>query len=279
MNQQISASFKKEKLAFFRTKRLLMLILIVVGWGILGPVLLRGLGVMIDSLTPVYDDLGMDVSGMTQILATYVSTGVASSISDITSVGLIAFLLMINSFAGGEQKKRSIMIPRTSGLRSTGYLLPKYIIYPLTALILAIVAAFASWGASVLVFEINDVAVGGVLSAGLIAGVCLMFYICIHLTLGTATGRAGMSSVLVIIVSLLVPGLFSVLGSDYIYNPFLMGTMAVSAISGDGILMVMNSEIVMTLLIALVLMVIFYFLALFAQNAKKIDNSGNEIKL
>jgi len=280
MNQQISASFEKERLAFFRTKRFLILALIIIGWAILGPLMLRGLGVMMDSLAPMYDDLGMDVSGMAEMLGGNVSTGVMSSISDMTTTGLIAFLILINSFAGGEQKKRSIMIPRTSGLRSTSYLLPKYVIYPLTALILAIIAVFVSWGISALAFDVNDVTAGGVLTAGIIAGVYLMFYICIHLTLGTATGQAGMSSVIVIVISLIVPNVFAVLGSNYIYNPFMMSTLATSVVSGNRfMLMFMRGEIIVTILIVLVLMIILYFLAIFVQNAKKIDNSGNEISL
>jgi len=279
MNQQLRASFKKERLAFFRTKRFLILALIVIGWAILGPLLIRGLGVMMDSLSDVYGDFGVDVSGMTDMLAANASTGVMSSISDLTTTGLIAFLLLINSFAGGEQKKRSIIIPRTSGLGSTSYLLPKYIIYPLTAPILTIAAVFISWGISALIFDVNDVTAGAVLAAGIIIGVYLMFYICIHLTLGTATGRAGMSSAIVIIASFIVPGVFSVLGSDHIYNPFMLGALAVSVVADSAMLTIMRGEIIATILIVFALMLILYFVALFAQNAKKIDNSGNEIRL
>ena len=279
MTIQTKASYKKEMLAFSRTSRLPILAIIVVGWAMLGPLLIVGLGIMIDTLAPVYEELGMDVTEMADMLAANASTGVISGISDLTTVGLIAFLIILNPFAGGEQKSRSTMLPKTSGLENASYLLPKYIIYPATALILALIAGFASWGVSVLTFEINDVEVSRVALAGLLAGVNLMFFVCIHLTLGTASGKAGMSSAICIIASLLLPSLFEALGSEFVYNPFTLNRMATTLIPISPFSAFSTGEIITTTGIALALMVLLYFLALFVQNSKKIDNSGNEIRL
>ncbi|MCL2228169.1 MAG: hypothetical protein FWB97_11210 [Oscillospiraceae bacterium] len=279
MSTQTKSCFKKEVLAFSRTKKLLILVCIVIGWAILGPLMIRGLGLVMDTLAPIYDEFGMDVAGMTEMIAANVSLGVVSAISDLTTVGLIAFLLLINSFAGGEQKKRSIMIPKSAGLRSFPYLFPKYIVYPLTALALAIVAAFVAWGVSAMAFEVNDVAAGGVLLGGALAGVSLMFYICIHLTLGTATGKAGMSAAVCIIASLLLPNMFALLGSELIYNPFTLNVIAGTVVPGGAVSAFLVQEIAMTVLIVLAIIVALFFIALFVQNAKKIDNSGNEVRL
>ena len=280
MDNQLKACFKKERLAFFRTNRFTILAAIILGWAIIGPLLLRGLGLMMNSFAPIYEEFGMDVSEMVEVFSEAVSLGVSSAINDITTTGLIAFLILINAYAGGEQKKRSIMIPKTSGLKNFAYLFPKFIIYPLTALILAIIAGFASWAVSSIVFEVNDVSAGNVLMGGILAGVSLMFYICIHLTLGTATGRAGMSSIIVIIISLLVPSMFAALGSDLIYNPFALNIMATSVISfAPPLGAFTGQEIIVTAIIAIVLMKLLFFIALFAQNSKRIDNSGNEIRL
>ena len=279
MNAQIKACYKKEYLAFFRAKRFLILALIFVGWAILGPLLIRGLGVAMEILTPVYDEMGMDVTGMTEMFGANASMGVISAISDMSSIGLISFLLLINNFAGGEQKKRSIIIPKTSGLNSKAYLTPKYIIYPLTAFGLAIIASFAAWGISALVFEVNDVTLQGILTAGILAGVSLMFYICIHITIGTATGRPGTSAVICIATSLILPNMFAVFGSELIYNPFILNIMATSVVVDNFAPLFALQEIIATIAITIVLMGILYFIALFAQNAKKIDNSGNEIRL
>jgi len=279
MNSQLRSCFTKEGLAFTRTKRLTILVLIVFGWAILGPLLIRGLGVLMDSMGQIYDELGMDITGMTDLLAANVSTGVVSAMSDLTTTGLIAFLILMNSFAGGEQKKRSIMIPKTAGLRNFPYLFPKYIIFPLTALVLAIIAGFIAWGISYLVFDFNDVSASNVLLGGTLAGVSIMFYITIHLTLGTATGKAGMSSAVIIIASLLLPNLFAAMGSELIYNPFTLNMIAASIIPDINAGFFTANEIIMTVVITFAIMIVLFFIALFAQNAKRIDNRGNEIKL
>jgi len=277
MSIQTRAGFKKEMLAFTRTNRLLILALIILGWAALGPLLIRGLGVVMDTLTPLYDEMGVDITGMTDMLVASTSNGVISAIADLTTTGLIAALIIINSAAGGEQKKRSMIIPKATGLKNQSYLFPKYIIYPVTALILATIAAFVAWGTSILAFEINDVSAQSVLVAGVLAGITLMFYITLHLTIGTSTGQAGMSSIICIIASLILPNLFAALGSELIYNPFTLNLIAVSQIQNTQAFQ--GSEIIGTALIVFALMIILYLIALFAQNAKKIDNSGNEIRL
>ena len=279
MGMQIRASFRKEFLAFFRTKRFLVIALFYIGWSILGPLFIRGIGGMMDSLSPVYDEYGMDVSKMTEALGSAVSLGVASTIAQLSQLGLIVFLIQINSAAGGEQKKRAIIIPRSAGLRSFAYIFPKYIIYPLTALVLAVAGAFVSYGISLALFDKNDVYSGGILFAGLLTGVSLMFYVCAHLTLGTATSRSGMSSAVCIIASLMLPGLFAALGSSEIYNPFTLTLLAGSVIYRETPADIVPVDIISTVIIAVGIMLILFFIALFVQNAKKIDNSGNEITI
>ena len=276
---QTKASIKKEFLAYFRTKKLIIIALVFIGWSMLSPLLIWGTGALMTSLTPVYDEMGMDVSGITDMIGSSASTGVASSVSDLTGACLIVLLLLINSYAGGEQKKRSIMIPRSSGLRSFGYIFPKFVVYPASALVLAIVASFASWGISALLFTFNDVSFAGVLVGGVLVGVSLMFYTCAHLALGTATGQAGMSSAICIVASILLPNIFALTSTEYMYNPFTLNIVAGSIVREGSLSLVPTADIIMTVLITLGIMVILYFVALFAQNARRIDNTGNEIRL
>jgi len=279
MKLQTKASFKKEYLAFVRTKKLVILALVLIGVAIINPILLAGLGVLMDSLSGFYESFGTDISGLTEALGSSVSTGVSQAVTDVAQTGLVVFLLVINSNAGGEQKKRSIMIPRCSGLRSFGYIFPKFIIYPLSAFVLAIIASFAAWGVSTIVFNYNDVTLAGVLLGGLLTGISLMFYVCAHITIGTATGRAGTSAAICIVASLLLPSIFAVFGSELVYNPFTLNILAGSAVRSEGLSTLQPLEIIITIVITLAIMVILYFLALFAQNAKRVDNSGNEIKI
>ena len=276
---QTKACFRKEFLAFSRTYKLVILALVFIGLAVFNPLMLRGMGLLMDSLSGVYDEFGMDVSGMTAALSESVSTGVSTAVMELAQTGLIVFLLVINSNAGGEQKKRSVIIPRSAGLRSFSYLFPKYIIYPLTAFVLATAGAFAAWGAAAALFSVNDVTASSVLAAGALVGVCVMFYVCIHLTIGTATGKPGLSAAVCIGVSLLLPNIFSLMGSEYVYNPFTLNILAGSVVNRDMLSATSPLDVIITVLIALAIMIILFFVALFAQNAKAIDNSGNEIAI
>jgi len=279
MSIQLRASFKKEYLAFFRTKRALIISAVLIGLAIFMPLMIWGLGVLMNAMSPIYEELGMDVSIMTEMLGSSVSMGVMTGVSEMTATGLIVLLILINSFAGGEQKKRSIIIPSSSGLRGFAYISPKFVIYPLTAFVLAIIGAFASWGISSVIYEVNDVSSGGVLLGGILAGVSLMFYVCCHITLGTSTGQAGVSAAVCIVASLILSNVFSLTSSDYMYNPFALSVLAASVVQEGALAAVSPRDVIMTILITLVLMVIVYFIALFVQNAKKIDNSGDEIRI
>jgi len=280
MNMQIKASFKKEYLAFFRTKTFLAVALVVIGLSIFSPLLITGLGVFIDSMSDLYDEyFDMDVSIMSEMLGSTTSIGVATTVSDITGVGLIVYLLLINRAAGGEQKKRAVIIPVSSGLRSVAYIFPKFIIYPLSAFVLAVAAMFTSWAVSVLVFDVNDVAFIGVLMAGILAGASMMFYVCFHITIGTATGKAGMSATLCIISSILLPNIFALTNMEYMFNPFALNVLAGTVVTRTAISNQELLDIAITIVFALAIMIGAYYIAVFAQNAKKIDNTGNEIEL
>ena len=278
-NIQIKAGFKKELLAYFRTNRFIIIAAVIIGLSIFSPLVINGMSSLMDAMSDIYEDFGMDVSEMTEALSSSSSTGVVSSVSDITGAGLIVLLLLINRAAGGEQKKRSTIIPKSAGQRSLAYILPKFIIYPLSAFILAVIAMFASWGASVFLFDYNDVTFTGVLLAGILSGVCLMFFVCFHITIGTATGKAGMSAAVCIAASVLLSNIFAFTSLDYMYNPFALNLIAASVLQSNVISGADLQDIAVTIAFAFVLMIAAYFIALFAQNARRIDNSGNEIDL
>jgi len=277
---QTRASFKKEILAFLRTNKFLTIAIVMIGMAILAPMLYVGLESLLTAMNPIYEQMGMDISGMTGMLgASTVFTGVFAGITNLAQVGLIVYLLLINSFAGGEQKKRSVIIPSSSGLRNFSYIFPKFIVYPLAALLLALIGAFVSWGVSAAIYEVGDVSPVGVLLGGALAGVCLMFYVCCHLALGTATGKPGMSAAVCISAALLLPDIFTFADPSLVYNPFTLSYLAGNVVQEGALRQFPPLDILMTVLITLVIMVILYFVALFVQNAKKVDNSGNEIRL
>jgi len=280
MNIQTKASFRKEFFAYFRTQRLLAIALVIVGLAVLSPLMITGLVSMVDSLSDqYYTYLGMDVTGMVEMFGSSTSIGVLNAVESITGLGLIVMLILMNKAAGGEQKTRAVIIPQSAGLRSFSYLFPKFIIYPASLLIIAIVSALAAWAVSIYIFDFDDLTFYTVLIAGTLAGVHLMLYACMHLTLGTATGRAGMSAAVCIAVSILLPTLFSMYSMDYMFNPFALTAVAQTVINSDAMSVAELLDIGISVVFVFGIMVTAFLIALFAQNAKKIDNTGNEITL
>jgi len=279
MNTQTKAGFKKEILSYFRTNKITAISLVIIGLAAFSPLMITGLGAMMEAMSDVYEELGTDITGMTELLGASASIGVASAIESINGAALIVVLLLLNRAAGGEQKKRAMIIPKSAGLRSFAYIFPKFIIYPLSIFIFTVVAAIVSWVLSALLFEVNDVAFSGVILAGILSGVSLMLYVCFHLTLGTATGKAGMSASVCIAASIFLPTIFSLVSTDYMYNPFALELLATMAISSEASLDINIFDLLVTVIFALAIMGVTFYIALFAQNARKIDNTGNEIDL
>jgi hypothetical protein len=279
MSIQTKAGFKKELLAFFRTRTFIVVACVIIGLSLFSPLLVAGLGSMMDSMSDVYDEMGMDVSGMTEALSSSVAVGMILSTEAVVGTSLIVVLLLLNKTAGGEQKKRSIIIPKSAGLRSFAYIFPKFIIYPITVFLLSFLAILASWPLSVWLFEVNDVTAGGVLLAGVLSGVSMMFYVCCHLALGTATGKAGMSAAVLISASVILPMVFATVSLDYMFNPFALGSLAAFAVQSGVPSGSFLADNLISIAFALGIMLVTYLIALFAQNARKIDNSGDELEL
>ena len=273
MDIQTKASLHKELLAFLRTNKFLILVCVIIGWSVISPLLIVGLGFLVDSMSDIYREFGLDMTEITDELTSSASLGVASQVSDISGIGVIVFLLVINSFAGGEQKKRSIIIPQSAGLSSFSYITPKFIVYPITIFILSLIGTLAAGFVSGLVFDHNDLIFINVVNAGILLGVSNMFYVCIHLTLGTGTGKPWISSAICIGALLLLPSFFVLADANPAFNPFTINTAASAAVFGN----TSSSGMLIGIVVALVLMAALYYIALFAQNARKIDNSGNEV--
>jgi hypothetical protein len=270
---QTSACFKKEIMAFFRTKKFLVLFCVFVGVAVLIPLMFGATASFMESA----GELDM-IGAMLGALTMRASDGLIILLGNLFLVGLILYLLLINSFAGGEQKKRAIIIPRSAGLRAASYITPKFIVYPLSAFVLTMFAVLLGAAVSSSVFKVNDLVTSQVLAAGALLGVNLMMYTCFHLCIGTATGQAGASAAICIGFAVLVPDIFELIsrsidGDLIAYNPFALATMSMEAVAHEP----NTGEMAVTVIFSFALMFISYLLAVFAQNAKRIDNKGNEM--
>ena len=273
MDIQLRAGIFKEIVAFLRTKKFIILACVFIGIAIFYPLMIRGLSMLMYAMSDIYEEMGMDITVMTAELTSTASIGVTNAVSGLTGIGLLVFLLLINSFAGGEQKHRSIIIPQSSGLEVFNYLLPKFIIFPLAIYVFTLVGVIVSSGVSGMVFDYNDVIGENVAVAAAIAGLYNMLYVCLHLTLGTTTGKAGMSAAICIVASFILPEIFMIVDTVPAYNPLTMNITAVMIAAGSEIRSGLFAGVVITVFI----MVAVFLIALFVHSAKKVDNKGNEI--
>ncbi len=216
-----------------------------------------------NTLTKVYKDMD----------APYVT---ASSITDISGLGILITLLVIKSACGGEQKMRSVVIPRCAGLTPKMYIMPKFILYPAIIFILAFGAVFISGGMAVLLFE-GSVPFMNLLVSGACLGVYLAFVMILMLTLGICTAKPGVSVILVLVMVNILPSLLASYRVDR-FNPFALPTIISNAVmTGEDLsasLDVLNLSV--SLGVTVILSAILYFVTLFAISAKEVRNEGNE---
>lgn len=216
-----------------------------------------------NTLTNVYKDMD----------APYVT---ASSITDISGLGILITLLVIKSACGGEQKKRSVVIPRCAGLTPKMYIMPKFILYPAIIFVLAFAAVFIAGGMAALLFE-GSVPFTNLLVSGLCLGVYLAFVMILMLTLGICTAKPGVSVILVLVMVNILPTLLASYRVDR-FNPFALPSIISNSVMAGGDLSasldVLNLSV--SLGVTVVLSAILYFVTLFAISAKEVRNEGNE---
>lgn len=196
--------------------------------------------------------------------------GVISSIGDLTNTLLLIFMLVTMYSAGGELKKRSMIIPQNAGLTPKLYILPKFLVFPLTAAVLAFVGVWISFGVTSLMFAETVATAGQLALVALLAAVFNAFMITLYFTLGICTKKAGLSVVIMYGGNVILTTLFQALGATK-FHPFTLISQCQNLItSGEADTANIWGSIGVTVL----LMLLCYFVTLFVVSAKKIDNRG-----
>ena len=303
---------KKEFMLFSRTGKLIGVILVILIFSVMDPIMFKGMGAMVGAMAnsipaesgaelTEYMQTVQDMASMFEgFSASYL---VATSIAEVTGLGLIILMFILMSAAGGEQKKRSVIIPQCAGLTPAGYIAPKFLIYPLSALLLSVLGVYLSAGVSSLLFG-GSLDMGQISLAALCLGVYMAFISVLQLTIGICTGKPGVSVIIVIIASSIIPVILSSLRVDR-FNPFaLTGIASNAAISAGGeaeavgavseaaggsftsISAMMESlsasaevdglNLAVSVGVTVVISVILYFMTLFVLTARQVKNEGNE---
>ena len=223
-------------------------------------------------------------SGESGMYMSYIST-----LGMFVSTAGIVVMVLIMGAAGGEQKKRSIIIPQTAGLTATGYVLPKFMLYPPLVFVLTLLSTLLTNAISQPIFG-TSYSFETALATGALYGVFMMFSVCLYIFLGISLTQPGLSVIYVLagntIFSLIITMVFQV---DR-FTPWNLTAIADSLIplseDGGGLSavyaaaateMVPYSDIATTVVITLVLCVGLMLGTLFAVTAKKMDNTADEV--
>ena len=259
---------QKELKFFIRSFRMWGVVIAAFAFALLDPLMMKALDSMTASMAELDPTLAeLDFGGMNMSQA-----GVIGAVGDLTSTMLLILTLVIMYAAGGELKKRSMIIPWNAGLTPKLYLLPKFVLYPLFGGALTFVGVLCSWLFSFALYTEVNVDFGQALLAALLAAVFQMFLISLYLTLGLCTAKAGLSVAVVYGGNVLLQTLFKSLGADK-FHPFTLSSQAQDIIMGDApdYATLWGSIGITVLLIALC-----YLVTLFVLSARRVDNRGVE---
>jgi len=198
-----------------------------------------------------------------------------STLGMIADLSMLLAMVLLTAAAGGEQKKRSVIMPQTAGLTPAGYVLPKFMLYPLLIFSVTMLSAFAADAMSVGMTNTTR-GLSEVLSAGALTGVYTAFVTCFYLFMGISTVQPGLSVVYVYVANAMIVPMIAEAFEVNKFTPWSLPNMAGTARTADGIGAEKTGNIIATVAITLVLCLAFAFAALFAVTAKKTDNSADD---
>lgn len=293
----LKTGLKKEIMYLGRTGKLAGVIMAMLIFALLDGLMLKVTGAMMSSMSTTMQqqveqisenageseeinelsDITNSMSTMTSVFENMsAATVLFSTISDVSSLGILITLLVIKSACGGEQKRRSIIIPRCAGLTPKMYILPKFMLYPLIIFVLAFISVILASVMSQLLFE-GAILFENVLVAAVTLGVYLAFVMTVMLTLGICTEKPGISVIIVLVSINILPSLLSAYRVDR-FNPFALPGLVGSAVTAESSAFASMDMLNFWVSIGatLIISVILYFVTLLALNSKEVKNEGNE---
>lgn len=261
---------QKEFMFFSRSFRMWGIIIAAFALALIDPLLWK----VVDSLAATVGGVDASAFEMELDLGAYNMSqlGIVGAMGDLTSTMLLIAMLVIMYSAGGELKRRSMIIPQNAGLTPKLYLLPKFLLYPLFGGLLTLAGMLCSWLFSFVLYSQVNVELADMLLASLLAAVFQIFMMTLYLTLGLCTAKAGLSVAVVYGGNVILSALFTSLGAEK-FHPFTLTTQAQNLIVGDGM---DQTNLWGSIAITLLLTALCYFVTLFVISAKRVDNRGTE---
>lgn len=284
----IKTGIKKEFMLFSRGFRLIGVIITIIGISLMYPLMYKSMEMMAGQIADMGQQIGGEaqdqvtgavdsINGMMSSLeamygGSMAAVGFKTGVSSITSTGFLIISLLLMATAGGEQKKRSVIIPNCAGLTPAGYVLPKFIVYPLVIGVLSFLGGMATGGISNLIYN-NELNINDIIFSSLCAAIYMLFMTALYFLIGLSTGRPGISVIIVYGGSTIIPILLQSLDIDR-YNPFTLQSLLMSSYKDAD----MNNFMLSTV-VAFILSVICCLLALMIMTLRRVDNTVGEANL
>lgn len=284
----IKAGIKKEFMLFSRGFRLIGVIITIIGISLMYPLMYKSMEMMAGQIADMGQQIGGEaqdqvtgavdsINGMMSSLeamygGSMAAVGFKTGVSSITSTGFLIISLLLMATAGGEQKKRSVIIPNCAGLTPAGYVLPKFIVYPLVIGVLSFLGGIITGCISNLMYN-NELSINDIMFSSLCAAIYMLFMIALYFLIGLSTGRPGISVIIVYGGSTIIPILLQSLDIDR-YNPFTLQSLLMSSYNDAD----MNNFMLSTV-VAFILSVICCLLALMIVTLRRVDNTVGEANL
>lgn len=284
----IKVGIKKEFMLFSRGFRLIGVIITIIGISLMYPLLYKSMEMMAGQIADMGQQIGGEaqdqvtgavdsINGMMSSLeamygGSMAAVGFKTGVSSITSTGFLIISLLLMATAGGEQKKRSVIIPNCAGLTPAEYVLPKFIVYPLVIGVLSFLGGIITGGISNLIYN-NELNINDIIFSSLCAAIYMLFMTALYFLIGLSTGRPGISVIIVYGGSTIIPILLQSLDIDR-YNPFTLQSLLMSSYNDAD----MNNFMLSTV-VAFILSVICCLLALMIMTLRRVDNTVGEANL
>ena len=284
----IKTGIKKEFMLFSRGFRLIGVIITIIGISLMYPLMYKSMEMMAGQIADMGQQIGGEaqdqvtgavdsINGMMSSLeamygGSMAAVGFKTGVSSITSTGFLIISLLLMATAGGEQKKRSVIIPNCAGLTPAGYVLPKFIVYPLVIGVLSFLGGIITGCISNLMYN-NELSINDIIFSSLCAAIYMLFMTALYFLIGLSTGRPGISVIIVYGGSTIIPILLQSLDIDR-YNPFTLQSLLMSSYKDAD----MNNFMLSTV-VAFILSVICCLLALMIMTLRRVDNTVGEANL
>lgn len=292
---QLKYCFKKEFSQFTRTFRLLVIIISFLAIAVSYPALFGFTNAVLQN----FDDFNSDsteqtasisfngteapenpenpediLGGMGDMLELYSDAKAMFSVTAtmLFSTGSLIAMLLLMSAAGGEQKKRAMIVPLCSGLTYKNYLVPKFVIYPLSLFSVTFLTTTAAGLLCNGIFPNNHSSFGTIMLVSLLGAVYVTFLTTIHLSLGLCTSRPGIMAASVYVGASIIESILQGFGL-FRFHPFALNSLISQiGMSPEFSLADETLNIVVSIAIAVVICIVMFFLALGVLSAKKINN-------